>query len=161
MGDVPTVPTFFPPPLEHHNSRIFARFAPPFHVFQEKGARALPLFTPLSYYIFYFGWNSKNRGQEGHFSGRFAVPTSFQPFREEILVIDRDSELMENLRHTAKDDGASAIAYAILRLNQTVDALRRDLCFGDDGPNRVHGVLERIAIETADLVDAVQDLAPK
>lgn len=54
-------------------------------------------------------------------------------------------------------DGRFAIAFALLRLAETQEKLRGDLCFGQtsDSPP---GVLEKLGIEMGDLAAAVRDL---
>jgi len=55
-----------------------------------------------------------------------------------------------------RGDGQFAIAYALLRLADSHEKLRRDLCFGRSPTSRP-GVLEKIAIELTDLAKAAKN----
>lgn len=56
-------------------------------------------------------------------------------------------------------DGQFAIAYALLRMAETHEKLRGDLCFGQTATSPP-GVLEKIGIEMAELASAVKNLEP-
>ena len=65
--------------------------------------------------------------------------------------------LLDDFEDRARSgDGKFAIAYALLRLADTHEKLRGDLCFGrnSDSPP---GVLEKIGIEMAELASAVKN----
>lgn len=53
-------------------------------------------------------------------------------------------------------DGQFAIAYALLRLVQSHEALRKDLCFGP-GDGTYPGVLEKIGMEAQSIAEALHD----
>lgn len=55
-------------------------------------------------------------------------------------------------------DGQFAIAYALLRLAESHEKFRGDLCFGRTSTST--GVLEKIGMELAELASAVQRLEP-
>jgi hypothetical protein len=54
-------------------------------------------------------------------------------------------------------DGQFAIAYGLLRLAESHERLRGDLCFGRTATS-APGVLEKIGIEMAELASAVKSL---
>jgi hypothetical protein len=70
-----------------------------------------------------------------------------------------NGEMIDFFAEKARNgDAGFAIAFAMLSHSRAIDALREDLCFGSH-PG-VPGVIEKIAMELHDLVEAVQDMAP-
>ena len=66
--------------------------------------------------------------------------------------------LLDDFEEKARSgDGKFAIAYALLRLAETHEKLRGDLCFGQTLTSPP-GVLEKIGIEMAELASAVKSL---
>lgn len=115
-----------------------------------KSAKLSQQSAVLLFYIYIFGWNSKNREKGPRFSAIFCVPTCSNLSKVLYMAPLNPETLATFERKAAEGDGLFAIAFALLRLDATSDQFRRDLCFGEDvGSTRVPGVLEKIAMELA------------